>query len=96
MPLYGIGIKRKDSVVAIGKFTINESEYEKLLGDEKFSFTNYVQDLCKKAHQKLHALARLSNYIDPIKLKLLMDVFIKSQFTTVHLYRCTTTEGQVK
>ena len=33
-----------------------------------------------KRHQKLHALARLSNYIDPIKLKLLMDAFIKSQF----------------
>ena len=28
----------------------------------------------------MHALAQLSNYIDPIKLKLLMDAFIKSQF----------------
>ena len=32
------------------------------------------------AHQKLHALARLSSYIDPIRLKLLMNAFIKSQF----------------
>ena len=77
------GNKNKDSVVAIGKSTIKESEYEKLLGvtfDKKLSFTKHVQDLCKKAHQKLHALARLSNYIDPIKLKLLMDAFITSQF----------------
>ena len=77
------GNKHKDSVVAIGKSTIKESEYEKLLGvtfDKKLSFTKHVQDLCKKAHQKLHALARLSNYIDPIKLKLLMDAFITSQF----------------
>ena len=65
------GNKSKDSVVAIGESTIKESKYEKLLGvtfDKKLSFTKHVQDLCKKAHQKLHALARLSNYIDPIKL----------------------------
>ena len=29
----------------------------------------------------MHALARLSNYTDPVKLKLLMDAFIKSQFS---------------
>ena len=29
---------------------------------------------------KLHAFAGLSDYIDPIKLKILMDAFIKSQF----------------
>ena len=77
------GSKSKDSVVAIGKSTIKESEYEKLLGvtfDKKLSFTKHVQDLCKKAQQKLHRLARLSNYIDPIKLKLQMDAFITSQF----------------
>ena len=65
------GNKSKESVVTIGKSTIKESEYEKLLGvtfDKKLSFTKHVQDLCKKANQKLHALARLSNYIDPIKL----------------------------
>ena len=44
------------------------------------NITKHVQDLCKKANQKLHALSRLSNYIGPIKLQLLMDAFIKSQF----------------
>ena len=76
------GNKSKDSVVAIGK-SIQRSEYEKLLGvafDKTLSFTKHLQDLCKKAHQKLHALAQLSNYIGPITLKLLMDAFIKSQF----------------
>ena len=75
--------KSKDSVIAIGKSNIKESEYKKLLGvtfDKKLNFTKHVQDLCKKAHQKLHALARLYDYIDPIKLKLLMDAFIKLQF----------------
>ena len=75
------GNKSKDSVVAIGKSTIKESECQKLLGvtfDKKLSFTKHVPDLCKKAHQKLHALARLHNHIDPAKLKLPMDAFIKS------------------
>ena len=77
------GNKTKDSVVAIGKRTIKEIEYEKLLGvtcDKKLSFTKHAQDFCKKAPQKLHAHTRLSTYIDPIILKLLMDAFFKSQF----------------
>ncbi len=77
------GNKCKDSVVTIGNSIIKESDYEKLLGvtfDKKLSFTKHVEDLCKKANQKLHALARLSNYTDPVKLKLLMDAFINSQF----------------
>ena len=63
--------------------TIDESEYEKLLGinfDKKLSFRKHVEDLCKKASQKLHALAPLSAYIDPIKLEILMNSFINSQF----------------
>ena len=77
------GNKCKDSVVTIGNSIIKESDHEKLLGvtfDKKLSFTQQVEDLCKKANQKLHALARLSNYTDPVKLKLLMDAFINSQF----------------
>ena len=68
------GNKNKDAIVVNGKSTIKESEFERLLG------LTFDRDLCKKAHQKLLALARLSNYIDPIKLQLLMDAFIKSQF----------------
>ena len=80
----------EDSVAAIGKSIIKESEYDIFLGitfDKKLSFTKHVQDLCKKAHQKLHALARRSNYIDPIQLKLLMDAFIKSQINYCLLVR---------
>ena len=68
-------------VVATGISTIKESEYEKLLGVtfEKLSFAKHGQDLCKNPHQKLHVLARLSNYIDPVKLELLIDAFTKSQ-----------------
>ena len=56
------GNKSKDSVVTIGSSIIKESDYEKLLGvtfDKKLSFTKHVEDLCKNANQKMHALARL-------------------------------------
>ena len=80
VPLYDIWQQSKDAIVAIGESTIKDSEYEKLLGvifDKKLNFKKHVQDLCKKAHQKLHVLAQLSNYLDPIKLQLPMDALMK-------------------
>ena len=77
------GDKSTEATVSIGNSRINESDYEKLLGvtfDKKLSFKKLVEDLSKKANQKLHALARLSNYIDPIKSEILMNSFIRSQF----------------
>ena len=74
--------KRTEATVSIGNSMINESDYEKLLGvtfDKKLSFKKHVEDLSKKANQKLHALARLSNYIDPIKSEISMNSFIRSQ-----------------
>ena len=46
----------------------------------KLSFENHVSYLCKKANQKLHALARIANYMDVSKRKCLMKVFVTSQF----------------
>ncbi len=63
---------------------ITESEKEKLLGvtfDKKLNFRTHINEVCKKAAQKLHALARLSNYMHFEQLKLLMNSFIKSQFS---------------
>ena len=77
------GGKSTEATVTIGNSKINESDYEKLLGvtfDKKLNFKKHVEDLYKKANQKLHALARLSNYIDPIKSEILMNSFIRSQF----------------
>ena len=57
-------------------------QYEKVLAvtfDKKLSFKKHVEYLCKKANQKLHALARLYNYIDPVKAEILMN-FTRSQF----------------
>ena len=55
----------------------------KLLGitlDNKLNFNKHVSNICKKASQKLHALARISNYMCQKKLRILMKAFIESQF----------------
>ena len=51
----------------VGEVQLEECDDEKLLGatlDKKFSFRKYVQTLCKKGRQKLHALTRISIYIE--------------------------------
>ena len=71
------------ATVTIRSSTIKGSEYEKLLGitfDKKVSFRKHVEDLCKKANQTLHAHARLFTSIDPLRLEILINSFIKSQF----------------
>ena len=73
----------RDVAVKVGEFDVKNSREEKLLGvkiDSKLSFENHVSSLCKKASQKLHALARVANFMDLAKLKSLMKAFITSQF----------------
>ena len=68
----------------IEDFSIKNSTEEKLLGvkfDSNLSFENDVTSLCKKASQKLHALVRISHYMDLNKRRNLMKAFITSQFS---------------
>ena len=54
---------------------------KKILGihfDNKLNFNTHVTKLCKRAGQKLHALARISNFMSLKKEKLLMNAFITS------------------
>ena len=67
-----------DVTVKIGEFDVHNSREEKLLGvktDAKLSFENHVSFLCKKASQKLHALARVVNFLDLAKRKSLKKAF---------------------
>ena len=48
--------------------------------DNKLSFTTPVTKLCKKAGQKLHALARISTFMSLQQRKTIMNTFILSQF----------------
>ena len=67
----------------INEFEIQSSKKEKLLGisiDTKLSFAHHITSLCKKASQKLHALARIAHYMDFEKRRSLMKAFVISQF----------------
>ena len=79
--LINFGKGSNDTTLKIDKTIIKAS---KLLGisiDNNLSFKGHVQSICKKASQKLHALSRISNYMDDRKIKQTMHVFILSQFS---------------
>ena len=71
-------------VVAVIDSNLIESENEQeLLGvliDSRLTFKSHVNNICKKASQKLNALARISSYMDIQKRRTLMKSFITSQF----------------
>ena len=56
----------------------------KLLGikfDSSLTFEGHITNLCKKASQKLQALAGIVNYMDLAKRKVLMKAFLTSPFS---------------
>ena len=70
--------------IKIGNFDITNSKREKLLGvkfDHKLSFDDHISKLCKKVSRKIHALSRVASYINVSKRRILMNAFLKSQFS---------------
>ena len=68
-----LGNKSIEATENISGALIKERNEEKLLGVtivKKLNFKSHVNSLCKKASQKLHALARISTYMEK-KLPLL-------------------------
>ena len=62
---------------------IASSDEEKLLGivlDSKLNFESHITSLCKKAGQKLSALARINHCLTPDQISLLLNSVVKSQF----------------
>jgi len=69
--------------VKIENYTIQNGKCEKLLGikfDNKLNFDEHVSTICSNASQKLHALARIGNYMTLQQRKIIMKAFILSQF----------------
>ena len=69
--------------VILGNEIIEAIDSVDLLGvtiDKNLNFNDHVTNLCKKGNQKLHALARISKYLNEDKLKVIMKTFIQSQF----------------
>ena len=82
--LLTFGTNQDDIKIKIGEAIVEESSEEKLLGvimDKNLNFKSHVSNLCKRASQKLHALARVSPFMGSDKLCLLMNSFIKAQFS---------------
>ena len=56
-------------VISIANDKIANSSYENILAN-KLNFHTHVTKLCKKAGQNLHALARISNFMNRKKKKI--------------------------
>ena len=72
-----VSIKINDEILK-GEKTV------KLLGikiDNNLDFKEHIASLCKNVSQKLHALSRISSFIEEKKLRILMKAFIESQFS---------------
>ena len=67
---------------------LDENKTEKsqevfLLGiaiDDKLSFKTHIENICRKAKYKLHALQSIKQYLSTDKAKILCNAFINSQF----------------
>ena len=76
--------KTKKIEINICNEKISNSSHEKLLGvtiDHKLNFEEHVQNLCKKASQKVNALTRISSLMNFEQRKLILNSFITSHFS---------------
>ena len=81
MPLV-IGSRNLSHEIMLNNNKITSPNEEKLLGiflDNKLNFESHVGSLCRKAGQKISALARLKNYLTSDQRNLLLNSVIKSQ-----------------
>ena len=77
--------KRSNSdTIHLNGTKLANSSYEKPLGiliDSDLSFGKHIKSLCRKAGQKLNAVARISNYLTHDQKRLLLSSIIKFQFS---------------
>ena len=82
---YHLVVNSKEKVCTkIGPYNIESSDQQKLLGvliDNKVTFDKHINNLCEKASQKLNELCRVSSFMSTNKKRLVMKVFISSQFS---------------
>ena len=79
-----IGSKDLSHEIMLNNNEITSSNWEKLLGiflDSKLNFQSNIGSLCRKACQKINALARLKNYSVSDQRNLPLNSAIKSRFT---------------
>ena len=72
-----------DLVINVENNQITNSKCEKLLGikiDHKLTFNAHIDEICKKAGQKMNALSRVIPYMNITKRRSLLNTFFMSQF----------------
>ena len=70
-------------ILKINSIKVEASNDILLLGiliDKKLTFKQHIENLCRKAQYKLHALRRIRNFLTIEKAKILGNAFIDSQF----------------
>ena len=75
---------KKPSSAIIEGSCINSSQKELLLGvtiDNELKFNDHINYLCKKAGQKLNALAQIAPFMDTNKKRTIMKASVESQFS---------------
>ena len=96
-----ISNKQDDISLVIKNEQITCEKSVKLLGiriDNKLTFNEHITNICKKVSQKLHALARVSRYIDQEKLRLILKAFIESQFSycsLIWMFHCRSLNNKI-
>ena len=79
-----IGSRDLSHEIRLNNNKITSSNEEKLLGiflDSKLNFESHIGSLCRRAGQKISALARLKNYLSSDQRNLLLNSVIKSLLT---------------
>ena len=72
-----------DIAATVDGYAIKADKSVKLLCiriDNKLDFHVHVSNICRKGSLKIHALARISQFMNNCKLRIVMKAFILSQF----------------
>ena len=75
---------------------IKNSNNKKLLGinlNNRLGFDTHVANICNRVSKKLHALARISQYMSIHKRRMAMKAFNASEFGYCHWYGCSIAEN---
>ena len=70
--------------------TLERFELLGIVIDNQLKFKKYIENICKKASFKLHALRRIRKFLTVEKARILANAFINSQFNYAPLHRKTT------
>ena len=81
-----ITTKSEDIVVNVKNNPIKNGTWQKLLGvkiDYKLTFNSYIDEIYKKAGQKMNVLSRIMAYMNIKKRRTLSNAFFISQFNLI-------------